>query len=95
MTDSCELQDPMNCSLPSFPVHGTFQAGILEWVAISFSRGSFRLRPKAGSPSLQADSLMTEPLGKTKSTYIQYLPDKIFKSGRHISINRQYYIMTL
>ena len=50
---------------------------------------------KAGSPALQADSLMTEPLGKTKSAYIQYLPDKILKSGRHISINSQYYIMTL
>ena len=34
------LCDPMDCSLPGFSVHGIFQAGILEWVAISFSRGS-------------------------------------------------------
>ena len=27
----------MDCSLPGSAVHGTLQAGILEWVAISFS----------------------------------------------------------
>ena len=35
------LCDPMDCSLPGFSVHGIFQARVLEWVAISFSRGSF------------------------------------------------------
>ena len=30
----------MDCSLPGFSVHGIFQARVLEWVAISFSRGS-------------------------------------------------------
>ena len=30
----------MNCSLSSSSVRGIFQARILEWVAISFSRGS-------------------------------------------------------
>ena len=30
----------MDCSLPGFFVHGIFQARVLEWVAISFSRGS-------------------------------------------------------
>ena len=30
----------MACSLPGSSVHGISQAGILEWVAISFSRGS-------------------------------------------------------
>ena len=33
------LSDPLGCSPPG-SVHGTSQAGILEWVAISFSRGS-------------------------------------------------------
>jgi len=36
--------NPMNYSLPSFSVHGIFQARILEWVAISFSRGSSQPR---------------------------------------------------
>ena len=30
----------MDCSLPDSSVHGLLQARILEWVAISFSRGS-------------------------------------------------------
>ena len=30
----------MDCSLPGSSVHGIFQARVLEWVAISFSRGS-------------------------------------------------------
>ena len=33
--------NPMDCSLPGSSVHGFLQARILEWVAISFSRGSF------------------------------------------------------
>ena len=32
--------DPLDCSLPGFSVHGILQARILEWVTISFSRGS-------------------------------------------------------
>ena len=38
------LFDPMDCSPPGFSVHGILQAGILEWDAISSSRGSFRSR---------------------------------------------------
>ena len=34
------LCDPTNCRLPGSPVHGIFQARILKWVAISFSRRS-------------------------------------------------------
>ena len=41
VTQSClTLCDPMDCSLPGSLVHGIFQARGLEWVAISFSRGS-------------------------------------------------------
>ena len=36
--------DPMDCSLPGSSVHGIFQARVLEWVAISFSRGSSQPR---------------------------------------------------
>ena len=38
------FSDPMDCSLPGSSVHGTLQARVLEWVAISFSRGSSRPR---------------------------------------------------
>ena len=34
------LYDPEDCSPPGSSVHGILQARILEWVAISFSRGS-------------------------------------------------------
>ena len=34
------LCDPVDCNLPGSSVHGILQARILEWVAISFSRGS-------------------------------------------------------
>ena len=33
------LCNPMDCSLPGSSIHGIFQARVLEWVAISFSRG--------------------------------------------------------
>ena len=34
------LCDPVDCSPPDSAVHGISQARTLEWVAISFSRGS-------------------------------------------------------
>ena len=40
------LCDPTNCSLPGFSIHGIFQARVLEWVAISFSRGSSQPRDR-------------------------------------------------
>ena len=33
------LSDPMDCSLPGSSIHGIFQARVLEWGAIAFSRG--------------------------------------------------------
>ena len=38
------LCNPMDYSPPGSSVHRTLQARILEWVAISFSRGSSQLR---------------------------------------------------
>ena len=37
---------PVDCSPPSSSIHGILQARILEWVAISFSRGSSRARDR-------------------------------------------------
>ena len=38
-SQSCPtLCDPMDCSLPSSPIHGIFQAKVLEWIAIAFSK---------------------------------------------------------
>ena len=38
------LCDPVDCSLPGSSLHGILQARVLEWVAISFSRGSSQPR---------------------------------------------------
>ena len=41
VAQSCPpLCDPMDCSLSGSSIHGIFQARVLEWIAISFSRGS-------------------------------------------------------
>ena len=32
------LRDPMDCNLPDFFDHGIFQARVVEWGAIAFSR---------------------------------------------------------
>ena len=39
VAQSCPtLSDPMDYSLPGSSVHGIFQARVLEWVAIAFSK---------------------------------------------------------
>ena len=41
VTQSCPtLSDPMDCSPPGSSIHGIFQARVLEWGAIAFSRKS-------------------------------------------------------
>ena len=37
------LRDPMDCSPPGSSVHGIYQARVLEWGAIAFSRQSLFL----------------------------------------------------
>ena len=66
MSDSC---DPMDYILPGSSVHGILQARILEWVAISFSRGSSRPSDQTRSLALQADSLQTELWGQPLINY--------------------------
>ena len=45
VTQSCPtLCDPADCSLPGSSAHGILQARTLEWVAISFSKGSSQPR---------------------------------------------------
>ena len=64
VTQSClTLGHPMNCSLSGFFAHGIFQARRLEWVAISFSRGSSQPRDRnPGLPHCRQDALPSEPL---------------------------------
>ena len=55
----------MDCSLLGSTVHGILQAIILELVAIPFSKDFPDPGIEAGSPTLQADSLPSEPPGKS------------------------------
>ena len=48
VVQSCPtLFDLMDCSLPGSSLHGVFQARVLEWFAISFSRGSSHPRDRS------------------------------------------------
>ena len=61
------LLDLKDYSPPSFSIHGTSQARILEWVAISSSRGSSQLRDQtrvSGLSCTAGEFFATEPPGK-------------------------------
>ena len=61
------LCDPLDCSLPVSSVHGIFQARILEWVAISSSRGSSLPRDQIHISCVSCIAgrfFTTEPSGK-------------------------------
>ena len=73
------LCDPVDCSLPSFSVHRILQARILEWVAVSFSRGISHSGMEPGAPALQADSLLSEPPGKPR---LGATPSKELERGK-------------
>ena len=59
---------PTHCDPIDFTVHEILQARILEWIAFPFSKDLPNPGIVPRSPSLQVDSLPTEPQGKPKST---------------------------
>ena len=66
------LCNSVDYSLPGSSVHGIFQARILEWVAIPFSRGSFGHRDQGSNPCLlhwQVNSLAWIHLGSLETIY--------------------------
>ena len=77
----------MDCSLPGSSIHGIFQARILEWIAISFPRGSSQPRDQtrfslpAGRPlyrpSNQGSLLISFQI--TQVNLNANLEDKFFK----------------
>ena len=65
VTKSCQsLCDPMDCSPPGSSVHGILQARILEWVAISFSRGSSRPKDQTQVSLIAGRFFTIQPPGK-------------------------------
>ena len=55
------LCDPVDCRPPGSPVRGISQARILEWVAISFSRGSSRPRDQTRVSLIAGRGFNSEP----------------------------------
>ena len=81
--------DLMDCSPLGSSVHGTSQAGILEWVAIPFSRGSAWPRDRTCVSALQADSLslsyLARPLRHNGCYFLHWL---LWESGGfHSGVN--------
>ena len=62
------LCNPMDGRAPGSSIHGIFQARVLEWVVIPFSRGSSNPEIEPWSPALQAYSLPTEPPRKPRNS---------------------------
>ena len=59
VAQSCPaLCDPIDCGLSGSSIHGIFQARILEWVAISFSRRSSQPREEWGSIGIHTHTYM-------------------------------------
>ena len=56
----CDSLRPMNYSMSGCPVHGIFEARILEWVAITFPGDISNPGIEPGSPAVQADSVPYE-----------------------------------
>ena len=79
------LCDPMDCCPPGSSVHGILQARILEWVAISFSRGSSWPRVRTLVSCIVGRFFTTEPPGKPPqsmsyaSSILQVVSKEIFK----------------
>ena len=60
----CLTLRPRGLYPPSSSVHGILQARILEWVAISSSRGSFQPRDQTCVSCIAGEFFTTEPSGK-------------------------------
>ena len=65
VTKSCRtLLQPQECNLPGSSIYGISQARILEWVAISFYRGSSRPRDQTPVSSIAGGFFISEPSWK-------------------------------
>ena len=61
----------MDCSLPGSSVRGMSQTRVLEWVAISFSRGIFLTQKVTHVFCMAGGFFTTEPPGKPHHTHMK------------------------
>ena len=91
---SCNLCKPVDCSPPGSSIHGIFQAKMLQWIAISFSRGPSLPRNEifffliSGCLLLllhwQADSLPLYLIARIAQVKSLNLPQMRFKNNRNL-----------
>ena len=72
----------MDCSPLGPSVHGISQAGILEWVAISFSRGSSQPRDATRVSCWAGGFFTAEPPGKPNYIQVETVRDFIFLGSK-------------
>ena len=78
------LCNPIGCSLPGSSVHGIFQAIVLEWIAISFSRGSSQPRDRT-RVSLIVDRRFTVWASLSPKTWVCFQTYHLFiLNGVHL-----------
>ena len=76
----------MDCRLPGSSIHGILQARILEWVSFPPPGDLPEPGMKPGPPALQADSLLSESLGKL--TYIYHIYHRyVISLSIHLSVD--------
>ena len=82
------LSDPMDCSLPGSSIHGIFQARVLEWGAIAFSRKTvwrflktLGIRPPY-DPAIPLPGIYTEETKIEKDTCIPLFIAALFTIAR-------------
>ena len=84
VTQSCPtLCNPKNCSPPGSSVHGILQARILEWAAISFSRGYSPPSDQTWVSCIAGRFFTTEPPGDPDICYRMIF---IFRKSTFISL---------
>ena len=74
--------NPMDCSPPGSSIHGIFQARVLEWAAISFSRGSSQPRDRTQVSCIADRHLTVDPPGNQCQIFIE---------GLVLKLNLQYF----
>ena len=99
VAQSCPtLCSPMDCSLPGSSVHGIFQAIVLEWIAISFSRVSSQPKDRTQVSCIVDRHFTiwaTREVLQVYSTYSLYLCLNYFKKEKWKNQAHTFYVLII